>query len=104
MKASPFKRPLDDCPPENRMIIEQNNFVNQSLHTIGQQLDRIEEKCLTTSSKEEPLISLPDNKKSLGLKPKSAKTMEKIDEMLSDLKNSSCFYFKIHQTIYSTIL
>jgi hypothetical protein len=27
-----------------RMIIEQNNFVNQSLPTIGQQLDRIEEK------------------------------------------------------------
>ena len=44
VKASPFKIPLDDCPAENRMIIEQNNFVNQSLHTIGQQLDRIEEK------------------------------------------------------------
>jgi hypothetical protein len=34
------------------------------------------------------LISLPDNRKSLGLKPKSAKTMEKIEEMLSDLKIS----------------
>jgi hypothetical protein len=36
VKASPFKKPLDDCPDESRMIIEQNNFVNQSLHTIGQ--------------------------------------------------------------------
>ena len=25
VKASPFKKPLDDCPAENRMIIEQNN-------------------------------------------------------------------------------
>ena len=25
-------------------LIEQNNFTNQSLHIIGQQLDRIEEK------------------------------------------------------------
>ena len=25
-------------------IIEQNNFTNESLHIIGQQLDRIEEK------------------------------------------------------------
>ena len=28
IKASPFKKPLDDCPDENMMIIEQNNFVN----------------------------------------------------------------------------
>jgi hypothetical protein len=34
------------------------------------------------------LISFPDNRKSLGLKPKSAKTIEKIEEMLSDLKIS----------------
>ena len=87
MKAYPFKKPVDNCPGENRMIIEQNNFVNQSLHTIGQQLDRIKEKFSTpSSSKEGPLISLLDNRKSLGLKPKSTKTMKKIDEMLSDLK------------------
>jgi hypothetical protein len=36
VKASPSKKPLDDCLDESRMIIEQNNFVNQSLHTIGQ--------------------------------------------------------------------
>jgi hypothetical protein len=28
--------PKDDCPGDSRAIIEQNNFVNQSLHTIGQ--------------------------------------------------------------------
>jgi hypothetical protein len=37
VKASPFKKPKDDYSDESRMIIEQNNFVNQSLHTIGQQ-------------------------------------------------------------------
>jgi hypothetical protein len=88
VKASPFKMPKNDCPDDSRAIIEQNNFVNQSLHTIGQQLDRIEEKFSSTSSKEDPLISLPDNRKSLGLKPKSEKTMEKIEAMLSDLKIS----------------
>jgi hypothetical protein len=77
VKASPFKMPKNDCPNDSRAIIEQNNFVNQSLHTIGQQLDRIEEKFFSTSTKEDPLISLPDNRKSLGLKPKSEKTMEK---------------------------
>jgi hypothetical protein len=43
VKASPFKI-TDGVHPKNKKIIEQNNFVNQSLHTIGQQLDRIEEK------------------------------------------------------------
>jgi hypothetical protein len=43
VKASPFKI-TDGVHLKNKKIIEQNNFVNQSLHTIGQQLDRIEEK------------------------------------------------------------
>jgi hypothetical protein len=77
VKAYPFKKPDDDCPDESRMIIEQNNFVNQSLHTIGQQLDRIEEKFSFPTLKEDPLISLPEERKSLGLKPRSAKTLEK---------------------------
>jgi hypothetical protein len=68
------------------MIIEQNNFVNQSFHTIGQQLDRIEEKFSPSSSNEIPLISLPEERKSLGLKPRSTKTLEKVESMLSDLK------------------
>jgi hypothetical protein len=80
--------PKNDCPDDSRAIIEQNNFVNQSLHTIGQHFDRIEEKFSSVSSKEDPLISLPDNRKTLGLKPNSEKTMEKIEAMLSDLKIS----------------
>ena len=73
VKGSPFKS-TSDVPPENRKIIEQNNFVNQSLHTIGQQLDCIEEKiCPTSVHIEKPLISLPEKRKSLGLKTNSQK-------------------------------
>jgi hypothetical protein len=69
VKGSPFKSTID-VSHESRMIIEQNNFVNQSLHTIGQQLDRIEEKLISPSSSkiEKPLISLPKKKKSLDSK------------------------------------
>ena len=42
VKASPFKIADDQTPIVS--IIEQNNFTNESLHIIGQQLDRIEEK------------------------------------------------------------
>ena len=44
MKASPFKIADDQTPITS--IIEQNNFTNESLHVIGQQLDRIEEKLI----------------------------------------------------------
>ena len=37
----PFKIADDQTPITS--IIEQNNFTNESLHIIGQQLDRIEE-------------------------------------------------------------
>ena len=51
MKATPFKiaEVIDANTPistETKKIIEQNNFVNNSLHIIGQQLDRIEEKAI----------------------------------------------------------
>jgi hypothetical protein len=89
VKGSPFKS-ANDVPRESRKIIEQNNFVNQSLHTIGQQLDRIEEKLISPSSSkiEKPLISLPEKRKSLGLKPRSQKNIEKIEEMIAELKIS----------------
>ena len=41
VKASPFK--IADPQTPVISIIEQNNFTNESLHVIGQQLDRIEE-------------------------------------------------------------
>ena len=42
VKATPFKIADNQTPITS--IIEQNNFTNESLHIIGQQLDRIEEK------------------------------------------------------------
>ena len=42
VKASPVK--IADVDTPVLKIIEQNNFTNNSLHIIGQQLDCIEEK------------------------------------------------------------
>jgi len=76
--ASPYKTSKNDpAHSETRKIIEQNNFANQSLHIIGQQLDRIEEKIDSSSAKiiekpiplavkkdvEKPLISLPEERR-----------------------------------------
>ena len=49
-------------------IIEQNNFTNESLHNIGQQLDHIEEKIVEktpVSKTEKPLIDLPSQDKKI---------------------------------------
>ena len=59
MKASPVKIADDQNPVVS--IIEQNNFTNESLHVIGQQLDRIEEKIVEKTvfvKFEKPLIDL----------------------------------------------
>ena len=61
------------------------------MHIIGQQLDRSEEKIVEkpTSKPEKPLIDLPSKKKkkkNLSLKASQAKTIEKVEQMLSDLK------------------
>jgi hypothetical protein len=87
VKGSPFKS-TTDVSHESGMIIEQNNFVNQSLHTIGQQLDRIEEKLISPSSSkiEKPLISLPKKNKSLDSKTNSQKNIEEIEKNFFDLK------------------
>ena len=55
MKASPFKIANDQTPITS--IIEQNNFTNESLHVIGQQLDRIEEKIIEKTVSVEKLVS-----------------------------------------------
>ena len=60
VKASPVK--IADVDTPVLKIIEQNNFTNNSLHIIGQQLDCIEEKIVeksTSSKPEKPLIDLP---------------------------------------------
>ena len=64
VKAFPFK--ITDADTPILKIIEQNNFTNNSLHIIGQQLDRIEEKNVekpASSKPEKPLIDLPNNNK-----------------------------------------
>ena len=73
---------------KQKKIIEQNNFVNNSLHIIGQQLDCIEEKVgkPTSSKPEKPLIDLPSQRKKLSLKTSQAKTIEKVEQMLFDLR------------------
>ena len=70
VRATPFKIADDQTPITS--IIEQNNFTNESLHIIGQQLDRIEEKIDLVEKPaseisvfvkiEKPLIDLPSQR------------------------------------------
>ena len=74
VKASHFKISDDQTPITS--IIEQNNFTNESLHVIGQQLDYIEEKIVERTvsvekpvseksvsvKTEKPLIDLPSQR------------------------------------------
>ena len=80
VKASPFKIADDQTPITS--IIEQNNFTNESLHVIGQQLDRIEEKIVERTvsiekpaseksvsvKTEKPLIDLPNQREKVMFK------------------------------------
>ena len=62
VKAYPFK--IADDQTLITSIIEQNNFTNESLHVISQQLDHIEEKIV------ERTVSLekPASEKSVSIK------------------------------------
>ena len=74
VKAFAFK--IADPQTPIISIIEQNNFTNESLHVIGQQLDRIEEKIVEKTifvekpvseksvfvKTEKPLIHLPSQR------------------------------------------
>ena len=97
VKASPFKIADDQTPIVS--LIEQNNFTNQSLHIIGQQLDRIEEKIVekpvskkpvseksVSIKTEKPLIDLPSKREKVMFKTSLSKTLEIVEKMLSDLK------------------
>ena len=77
VKASPFKIADEQTPIHS--IIEQNNFTNESLHVIGQQLNRIKEKIVETtaaSKPKKPLIDLPNQKEKVKFKTSQAKTLE----------------------------
>ena len=79
VKAFPFKIADDQTPITS--IIEQNNFTNESLHVIGQQLDRIEEKIVEKTvsvekpifeksisvKNKKPLINLPSQREKMNL-------------------------------------
>ena len=86
-------------PPINS-IIEQNNFTNESLYVIGQQLDRIEEKIIEKTvsiekpiskksvsvKTEKPLIDLPSQREKVIFKTSQSKTLEVVEKMFVDLK------------------
>ena len=98
VKASPFKIADDQTPITS--IIEQNNFTNESLHVIGQHLDRVEEKIVEKTisieklvseksifvKTEKPLIDLPSQRENFMFKTSQSKTLEIVEKMCSDLK------------------
>ena len=87
VKASPFKIADNQTPIIS--LIEQNNFTNESLHVIGQQLDHIEEKInekTVVSKPEKPLIDLPSQREKVVFKTSQAKTLDIVEKLLSDLK------------------
>ena len=96
VKASPFKIADDQTPITS--IIEQNNFTNESLHVIGQQLDDIEEKIVERTIEKhaseksisiktkKPLIDLPSQRENVMFKTSQSKMLEVVEKMLSDLK------------------
>ena len=77
VRAIPFK--IADDQTLITSIIEQNNFTNESLHIIGQQLDRIEEKIIERTASnasekyvflkpEKPLVDLPSQREKIMFK------------------------------------
>ena len=98
VNATPFKIADNQTPIIS--IIEQNNFTNESLHVIGQQLHRIEEKIVERTvsiekpaseksvlvKTEKPLIDLPSQREKVMFKTSQSKMLEVVDKMLSDLK------------------
>ncbi|KAG7969086.1 hypothetical protein I3843_07G012600 [Carya illinoinensis] len=104
LTASPFKAPnaesndreTNTVLSETKKIIQQNNFSNTYLQTIGQQLDRIEEKIENpisiqsskpvSQSIENSLLILPEKRPIFDLKTKQARTLDQINQMLQKIK------------------
>ena len=98
VSATPFKIVDDQTPIIS--IIEQNNFTNESLHVIDQQLGRIEEKIIERTvsiekatfeksvlvKTEKPLINLPSQTEKVMFKTSQSKMLEVVDKILSNLK------------------
>ncbi|KAG7956032.1 hypothetical protein I3843_11G104300 [Carya illinoinensis] len=104
LTASPFKAPntesnnqeINTVLSETKKIIQQNNFSNTYLQTIGQQLDRIEEKIENpisiqsstpiSQSTNKPLIILPEKRPIFDPRTKQTKTLDQINQMLKNIK------------------
>ncbi|KAG6670599.1 hypothetical protein I3843_Q052600 [Carya illinoinensis] len=104
LTASPFKAPnaesndreTNTVLSETKKIIQQNNFSNTYLQTIGQQLDRIEEKIENpisiqsskpvSQSIENSLLILPEKRPIFYPKTKQARTLDQINQMLQKIK------------------
>ena len=86
--------------PLSLVLLNKNNFTNESLHVIGQQLNRIEEKIVEKTvsveqpvsrksisvKTEKPLIDLPSQREKVMFKTSQSKTLEVVEKMLSGLK------------------
>jgi hypothetical protein len=93
VKASPFKVASENT--DVKKVIEQANYTNQYLNSIGNQLDKIEEKLDNKPlskekhkplKSEKPIIKFPDLKSGTSLKVNKEKPfVEKIEEMFKDL-------------------
>lgn len=90
--ASPFKDP--DGKKDEKRIVEQNNYTNQYLVSIGKQLDKIEEKfedkVLVQSQDiktEKPLVNLPQNRQGLGLPNTDQELVKTLDKLFKKFDN-----------------
>jgi hypothetical protein len=93
VKASPFKVASENT--DVKKVIEQANYTNQYLNSIGNQLDKIEEKLDNKPlpkekhkpfKQEKPIIKFPDLQSGTSLKVNKEKPfIDKIEDMLKDL-------------------
>ena len=87
--ASPFKLPGTD--PEIKKVIEQNNYTNQCLKTIGKQLDKLEtslddQSAKSTKSLDQPLLNLPSHRsKRNSLVTTDQSTVKAIEQLFTKL-------------------
>ncbi|KAG2711388.1 hypothetical protein I3760_04G073800, partial [Carya illinoinensis] len=103
LTASPFKAPnaesndreTNTVLSETKKIIQQNNFSNTYLQTIGQQLDRIEEKIENPISIQS---SKPKKRPIFDPKTKQARTLDQINQMLQKIKTEKSSSKKIFQS------
>ena len=99
MKTTPFK--LSNENTKIKKVIEQNNYINQCLKTIGKQLHKIETKIDTNHIENSPstsklilensIIKLSSYRNKLGLETtkKENKNIEKIEEIFSRLETKN---------------